>query len=584
MPDKTYLGINLLMDPSVAVVRDGRVIAYSEEERHIRNKHAPGVYPRRALEYCLATAGVGMEEIAAVGINWDLDAYTDGRMRAFYESLRRDHPVDAATIRWQERNLARRDRAVYAREHHREWRAMFGDRRWPDIRSFGHHFVHAFHAYMQSGFDEAVCLTVDGSGDQHCTVVWHCRGDELRPIRELTMPHSLGWVYAAFTEYLGFEAYDGEYKVMGLAAYGEPDEQLRRALAQIVTVAPDGVGYRVDGRYLHYGPHSVSDRFTDDLVGLLGEPPRRRSEPTTKRHENIAFAVQECLEVTVARLATWALRETGARKLCIGGGVGLNVKMNSALFQMPGVDDLFAHPLCSDAGASAGVALAACHAETGARPERLTSLALGLEASDDEIEQTLRMALLDYERPTDLPDTVAAELEAGRIVAWFQGRMEAGPRALGQRSILADPRVVENRDRVNAIIKFREYWRPFCPSILAEDMPSYFERFTEAPFMILAFPASARLAQDAPAIVHIDGTSRVQMVRREHNPRYYDMIAAFKRRTGVGAVLNTSFNVKGEPIVCTVQDALRTFWSTGLDALAIGSFLVRKPGSRPRAA
>ncbi len=578
---KVFLGINLLMDPAVAAVRNGCVLAQTEEERHIRFKHAAGIYPSRALRYCLDVAGVSMAEVEAVGINWNLAAYTDGRMKAFYDSVREEHPVDQATINWQNRNLRARNVDVYREGHEMEWRRLFGNIRFPRIHAMPHHYVHALQAFFESAFDEAVCVTVDGSGDQHCTVVWRCAGDKLTPIREICIPHSLGWVYAAFTEYLGFRAYDGEYKVMGLAAYGERDAALCEKISQIVFAAPDEIEYRIDPTYIHYGPHTYSGRYTDRLVELIGRPPRLPDEEITHWHENLAWAVQDNLEETVARLVRWAIKDTGIRKLCISGGVGLNVKMNSRLLQLADVDDVFAHPLCADSGSAAGAALAACYELTGARPEKLSTLALGLEESNEQIEKMLRTAHLAYERPANLCETIAAELANGRIVGWFQGRMEAGPRALGQRSILADPRKVENRDKVNAIIKFREYWRPFCPSILAEAMPNYFEKYTEAPFMILAFPANERLKKDAPAIVHVDGTSRVQMVRRETTPRYYDLIRAFQKHTGVPVLLNTSYNVKGEPIVCTAQDALRTFWATGLEVLAIGDFVVRKPALSP---
>ena len=578
---KMFVGVNLLMDPSVAIVRDGRVLAHSEEERHIRVKHAANVYPSRALRYCLDVAGVKMQEVEAVAINWNIPAYTDGTMKAFYESVRKSHPVDDATVSWQSRNLRIRQADVYRESHEVEWRRLFGDIKFPRIHYTPHHYTHAFQAFMESRLDRAVCLTVDGSGDQHCTVVWRCEGDKITPMRKIYIPHSLGWVYAAFTEYLGFKAYDGEYKVMGLAAFGKPDAGLREKLAKIVFPGPDGVEYRIEPKFTHYGKHTYSARFTDDLVELMGRLPRLMDEEITPWHECVAFAVQESLEEAVVRLARWGVRETGIRKVCISGGVGLNVKMNSRIFQLPEVEDVFAHPLCADSGASCAAALVACFELTGVRPEPLTTLALGYEESNEAIEKALRIAHLVYEKPTGLCETVAEELARGRIVGWFQGRMEAGPRALGQRSILADPRRVENGDKVNAIIKFREYWRPFCPSILAEAMPDYFDHYTEASFMIIAFPANEKLKKDAPAIVHVDGTSRVQMVRKEVTPRYHELISAFKERTGVPVLLNTSYNVKGEPIVCNAQDALRTFWATGMEILVIGDFVVRKPNLSP---
>ncbi|WP_299626538.1 carbamoyltransferase C-terminal domain-containing protein [Pelagibius sp.] len=573
-----YLGIfEGHFDPAVAVVKDGKVIAYAEEERFLRNKHAYRIYPRRALHYCLEAAGIGPEDIAAIGINWNLDAYTDGRMAAFFAEMDAAWPLDPATKGWQRAMLGGFNRQAYEARHAREWRRAFGESALPPIVGLPHHFTHALQSYLQSPFEEAVCLTIDGSGDEHCTVVWRCEGDAIEPMREVRMPHSLGWFYAAFTEYLGFEAYDGEYKVMGLAAYGKPDPQLSETMAKILHPADDGIEYRLDPGFIHYGPRSWSDRFTDHLPELFGRLPRRADAPIEEWHRDLAFAVQAALEQAVEPLARWALKEAGTGNLCIGGGVGLNVKMNSRLQTLPEVDRVFAHPLCSDGGAAAGAALGACWQASGARPEPLRTLACGPETGDAEIEAVLSGCGLAYERPDDIAEAVAEALAGGAVVGWFQGRMEAGPRALGQRSILADPRKVEARDRVNAVIKYRENWRPFCPSILAEAAERYLVGGQDAPFMIIAFEASEEFKRAAPAVVHVDGTARVQVVHREVLPLYHRLISRFEAHTGVAAVLNTSFNVKGEPIVCTIHDALRTFFSTGMDVLAAGSFLVRKP-------
>ncbi len=574
-----YLGIfEGHYDPAVAIVRDGELLAYAEEERFVRFKHAPRIYPTKALRFCLDHAGITLSDVAAVGINWNLPAYTDGTMKRFFDDLRSRFDVDEGTLGWQRFVLSNFNAERYRRHHEGQWRRAFGDVEFPRLEPIPHHYVHAHHAALQSPFDDSVAITVDGSGDQHCTVVWRHSGAELEPLREIVMPHSLGWLYAAFTEYLGFRAYNGEYKVMGLAAYGERDAEIFEKVERVLHPADDGVEYRVDPRYIHYGPHTYSGRFTDHLVELFGRKPRLAGDEITHWHENVAFAVQRAFEASVVRLVEWAVAETGFSNVSVGGGCALNVKMNSRLHELPGVSDVFAQPLASDGGAAAGAALAAWSAATGKRPAPLRHVALGPEDGNDEIERALRLAHLDYERCDDVCAAAAEELAAGRIVAWFQGRMEAGPRALGQRSILADPRTVENRDKVNAIIKFREYWRPFCPSMAAEAAPRYFERYTDAPYMIIAFPANEALARDAPAIVHVDGTSRVQLVHRDVLPRYHRLISEFEKRSGVPVVLNTSFNVKGEPIVCTIKDALRTFWSTGLEVLAAGDFLVRKPG------
>lgn len=565
-------------DPAVAIVRSGEIVSYVEEERFSRQKHAWGVYPIRSLKYCLQTAGIALSDVEAVALNWNLDAYSDGRMRQFFDDVNAEFEVDTGTRSWQNGLIRRFDRKATEERHHFEWRRAFGDVKFPPIVSFPHHYTHAFQSAMQSGFDKSLCLTIDGSGDEHCTVLWEHRGTSLKPIYERKIPHSLGWLYAAFTEYLGFQAYDGEYKLMGLAAYGKANDLLIEKVGRIVIDDPiEPHSYSIDPTYIHRGEHSYSQRYTDKLVELFGRPPRISTDEFEPGHEDLAFAVQHHLERRVMDLIGWGINETGISRVTIGGGVGLNVKMNSKIFEMPGVSDVWANPLCSDGGATVGAALAAEFHATGKMPKTLFRLDLGYEEAD--IESVLKQSKVAYTRSKNIAKDVAAMIADGKIVGWFQGRMEAGPRALGQRSILADPRDLGNRERVNSIIKFREYWRPFCPSILAEMAAEYFERHTGAPFMVTAFEANDRLKRDAPAIVHFDGTARVQFVQKEVLPLYHSLISEFRELTGVGVLLNTSFNVKGEPVVCTARDALRTFWSTGLDVLAIGDFIVRKTGN-----
>lgn len=576
------LGIHTGIDPSAALVHDGRVVSFSEEERHVRFKHAPNMFPYRAIESCLATAGVSPGAVNAIALNWDLDGFNDGTIARFYEGLSKQYPIDPATLAWQRKNLAEREHGFLKSLYDGVWRRLFGAKQAPPIFGIPHHFGHAYHAFRQSPFESAICLTIDGSGDTECTVVWRCSRDRIEPLKSFNMPHSLGWFYAAFTEYLGFEAYDGEYKVMGLAAYGRPQEDLLDLVGKVVRLDADGIGYALDPSYIHYGAHSYSGRFTDELVTLLGREPRLPHEPITKWHENLAYAVQSMLETVACRIATWAVKSTGISNICIGGGVGLNVKMNSRFFAMSGVRAVFAHPLCSDSGTAAAAALAVSERLSGHAPEKLRSLSLGYAESSDSIEKVLRASKLPYRKSEDLTKEVSQALANGAVVGWFQGAMEAGPRALGNRSILADPRLIENRDKVNAIVKFREYWRPFCPSLPAEAVPLFFDRYCDAPFMIIAFESDELLKKLAPAIVHIDNSVRLQAVESDVNPLYHRLLNEFGAITGVPVLLNTSFNVKGEPIVCTAADAIRTFAATGLDLLVIGDYLLEKTPSAPR--
>jgi carbamoyltransferase len=563
-------------DPAVGLARDGKLLAFAEEERFLRNKHAKGFYPIKSLKFSLEYAGLRPQDIAAIGINWDIPSYTDGSIANFFAGMRKQWNVDERTLGWQswinryytEENV--RDRHAMA------WRLAFGNTTLPPLYSLPHHYVHALQAYMQSPFDDALCITIDGSGDQHCTVLWHCERDDIKAIHEIKMPHSLGWFYAACTEYLGFEAYDGEYKVMGLAAYGKPNRDISARVAKVIAAAADGIGYTIDPSYIHYGKHSWSNRFTDRLPELMGKLPRSDTSPLEEWHYDFAYAVQAALEEAAIRMVEWGAKTTSSSNLCIGGGVGLNVKLNTRLFDAAGIARVFPHPLCSDSGAAAGVALATSWQLGGARPEKLKTLALGNEETESQIESALTRCRIAFDRPSDIAAEVARELADGSVVGWFQGRMEAGPRALGQRSILADPRNVASRDRVNEVIKYRENWRPFCPSMTKESASRYLESYDDAPFMIIAFRANEKMKMDAPAVVHVDGTVRVQMVDEGSNPLYHRLLRAFEDLTGVPILLNTSFNVKGEPIVCSAVDAIRTFAATGMDVLAIGPFIVRK--------
>ncbi len=571
-------------DPSAALIRAGRVLAYSEEERHVRIKHAHGYFPGNAIASCLRLVGASVADIDYLAINWDIGAFTDGRIVSFYQDLRTTYPeLDAATLRWQMRNVANRNLPNYTNYVKRNWYSFFGTLNLPELHYYPHHYTHAFHAFGQSPFDECLCLTMDGSGDTECTVLWRCEGYDITPLKTFRMPHSLGWFYGAITEYLGFQSRDGEYKVMGMASYGEPSEDIFDKLSQVIIISHEDGSYIVDPSFIHHGGHTYSDRFTDKLVDLLGRRPRSPNQQLESWHYDVAFAAQSLLEEAALSVVRWGVNSTGISKLCISGGVGLNVKLNSRLHKQPYITAAFAHPLCGDNGAVCGAGLLASMKVDGTPPEKLKTLSLGHYETSQTVEHLLCELKMSFERVNfaDLPMRVASEIASGKIVGWFQGRMEAGPRALGNRSILADPRTASRRDRVNLIIKHREDWRPLCPSVLKTSMSKYFTGSTRAnsEFMIMAFDANERMKREAPGVVHIDGTARVQSVSQEANPLYYNLIKAFGEITGVDALLNTSFNLAGEPIVCTALDAVRTFCSSGLDLLVIEDFLLQKKAS-----
>ena len=565
------------IDPAACLLRDGVIESYVEEERLLRYKHAPNLFPIRSIDYCLRQAGLELQDVDCIAYGWDIPRYTDGRMGAFYQRVNAKHPPDPATLSWQNRLIHSFNEESFRERLRREIVPFFGTSEVPPLRFFPHHAAHAATAYYMSPYGEALIVNIDGSGDSQCATVWLGTGDRMELIHEVEIPDSLGWFYAAITEYLGFQAYDGEYKVMGLAAYGQPHRQFREALERVVPVADDGWSYHVRPEFIHHGPHTYSDRFTDHLVSLLGLPPRQGRTALEPIHEALAFEAQRLLEDRVLRLVRHFQMATGRKRLCLAGGVALNVKMNSRLRQSGLFDDVFVFPIPSDSGTAIGAALGVYHELTGKRPQPLEHVYLGPAFTDEDIELQLESCGLVYRVCDDIADATAELLSQGKVVGWFQGRMEAGPRALGARSILADPRAIESRDRVNAAIKFREYWRPFCPSLLEDAAPRFMQGATPAPFMITAFEATEHASEACPAVVHVDGTMRVQTVNAKAQPRFHELLKAFERRTGVPVLLNTSFNIKGEAIVCSPRDALRTFWSTGLDALAIGRCLIEKP-------
>jgi carbamoyltransferase len=566
------------VDPAACLVQDGRLVAYVEEERLVRVKHAVDMFPIRCIDFCLKKAGLRISDIDCFAYGWDAPRYSNGEMQAFYDRVNQLHPPDAGTLRWQRRNLGWFQESSLQNLVRKNILNFFGTEA-PPIQYFPHHQSHAVTAFFLSPFEEALVFTVDGSGDGECASVWHGKGNKLDLLQQIEIPHSLGWFYSAMTEYLGFQAYDGEYKVMGLAAFGKPHEGFRRALAEVLHPGKQGWDYELELKYIHHGPHTWSDRFSDHLVELLGIPPRFGSTPLTPEYESLAFETQYALEIHALRLLRHFRETTGLRNLCMAGGVALNVKMNSHIHRTGLFDELFIFPVPSDSGTSIGAALGVYHKATGRRPGPLEHVFLGPSFSDAEIELQIRSCGLEYETCENISERTAELIAEGKVVGWCQGPLEGGPRALGGRSILADPRYPASRDRVNAAIKFREYWRPFCPSLTVESVARFCKKPAPAPFMILAFEATEEACQKVPATVHVDGTMRIQTVDRASNPSYHALLEALERKIGVPVVLNTSFNIKGEAMVSSPRDCLRTFFSTGIDALAMGSFLIKKPSS-----
>jgi carbamoyltransferase len=577
--------------PSACVLKDGRLVAFAEEERFVRVKQALGYFPSHSLRFCLDEAGLGLKDVDFIAFGWDATAYR-WRFPLFLarsfvsHRLRRhrSHPRLSAPgrpqfgsavlsgirslVSFQPRTLI--ERIVLGLRD-----AGFKDGPVPPVVFLRHHLAHAASAYYCSGYEESAILVFDGHGEENTTTIFRGEGKRITRLKEINIPHSLGWFYSAFTEFLGWNPNEGEVKLMGLAPFGSPDPEVETLVREVLQITDEG--YRIDADYLFYGPRSYGKFFSDAIVERLG-PPRGRGEPLTDRHRAIARAVQDRLEEVGVHLASIALRVAGSRRLCLAGGVALNCKMNGELHRRGLADEIFVQPLAYDGGVSLGAAQALA-AEKGDDPRfEMDHLFWGPAYGNDEIEAVLRASRARYRRSTRVAEEAARMIADGRIVGWFQGRMEGGPRALGGRSILADPRNPEMKDLVNDRVKFREAWRPFALSILEEHFAEYVKKPAKSPFMIMAFDVADARRSEIPSAMHsADHTTRPQTVSRKTSPLFWDLIECFRGITGVPGVLNTSFNVKDEPIVCTPRDALRCFFGTGMDSLVIGDCILEKP-------
>jgi carbamoyltransferase len=564
------LGINFSLDAAAAFLRDGAVLAAVTDERFTGRKHSRD-FPSASIDYCLRTAGVDLDGVDAVAFFWNpgihLQSFNVRRsaaMRHHSELLASvpNHLLARYPGRWDETVVEQVEQTF----------AIRGARKPLRIVYVTHHHAHAASAFFVSPFEEAAILTVDGYGEQTSTFLAHGRGPAFQEIGRTEFPHSLGAFYAAVTQYLGFAANCDEGKVMGLAAHGEP--RFAADLAEIVRPIPDG-GFEIDLSYFAYHQERPR-RYSAKLMAQFGAE-RRADEPLGQRHRDFAASAQKVLEDTLIHVARHLREATGQRRLCLAGGVALNCVANSRVLEEAGFDEAFIQPAAGDNGTSLGAALYVHHQLHGRpRGHAMVTDALGPSFSDADIERELRENRLRFERSEDIARLAAERLAAGDILGWFQGRVEFGPRALGNRSILADPRRADVKKILDDRVKRREPFRPYAPSVLAEAQSEYFTGPGDSPFMIKNFTVRPEKRGQIPAVVHVDGSARVQTVTEGENPLYWRLIKEFGRLTGVPVVLNTSFNGRGETMVCTVRDALRCFYSCGLDSLAIGSFLVRK--------
>lgn len=589
---RRILGISAYYhDAAAALLREGEIVAAAQEERFTRRKNDER-FPISAVEFCLRRAKCSASDLDAV-VFYDKPITKFARILETYLAVAPRGLVTFVRFipGWLGEKLNLR---------HTIRRELPALRKDCPILFTAHHEAHAASAFYPSPFSEAAVLSVDGVGEWATTTIGWGRGNDLKLVKEIRFPHSLGLLYSAFTAYCGFRVNSGEYKLMGLAPYGEP--------RYVSTIYDHLIEVKADGSFwlnLEYFDFLAGRRMTNEkFFALFGGPPREPEGPIEERHLHVARSIQSVTEEIMLRLARHARETTGARYLCMAGGVALNCVANGRILREKIFERIWIQPAAGDAGGALGAALAAWY-RTGAAREFATPRSagrwrdgmqgslLGPDYSDEEIEARLRSGGAVYERvePEALVDRTAELLADGRVVGWFQGRMEFGPRALGNRSILGDPRSPSMQSTMNLKVKFRESFRPFAPAVRWERAGDYFEPEVESPYMLLVaeVKASLRLPVDSgvsgmaklkqlrskiPAVTHVDYSARVQTVAREDNPLFYSLLEAFERRTGCAVLVNTSFNIRGEPIVCTPEDAYRCFLATEMDFLVIGNFLL----------
>jgi len=575
-------------DAAAALLRDGKIICAAQEERFTRKKNDSD-FPSRAVQFCFHHAGLSPSQIDAV-IFYDKPVLKFTRLLETYLAVVpggwRTFPTVLSNWLGGKLDLRKTIRA-----------GLPGLRADCPILFAEHHQSHAASAFYPSPFDEAAILTIDGVGEWATTTLGHGRGNEISPLKELRFPHSLGLLYSAFTDYCGFRINSGEYKLMGLAPYGKPvfADMIR---GELIDVRPDG-SFRLNLDYFNFlrGTTMTNGRFHR----LFGGPPRRPEEEIEHRHMNVACSIQAVTEEIMLRLARHAREVTGSRNLCLAGGVALNCVANGLILKEKIFDHVWVQPAAGDAGGALGAALAAWYRHPDAPPrpagngDAMQSSLLGPEFSDAEIEAALRRhgAVFQKLEGPALLDFAVELLKTGKIVGWFQGRMEFGPRALGNRSILGDARSPQMQSVMNLKVKFRESFRPFAPVVRRECVADYFELDTDSPYMLFTAPLRKELRKPlpagvtgldllkagrstVPAVTHVDYSARVQTVTRDGNPLLYELLLRFERATGCGVLVNTSFNVRGEPIVCTPDDAYRCFMNTEMDYLIMGGFVAER--------
>ncbi len=589
-------------DSAACLIQDGKILAAAQEERFTRKKHDPA-FPSKAMSYCLHEAGISVSDLECI-VFYDKPLIKFERLLETYLAFAPQGLKSFVTAMpvWLKEKLFLKN--LLQKELIAE-SGIPSKAEIPPLLFSEHHESHAASAFFPSPYEKACVLCLDGVGEWATTSAWLGEGSRLTPLWEIPFPHSIGLLYSAFTYYTGFKVNSGEYKVMGLAPYGEP-KYVQAIYDHLLDLKPDGT-FRMNMEYFNYctGLTMTSQKFDK----LFGGPPRTPETKLGQREMDLARSIQEVTEEVMLRLSKTMHRETGIDNLCLAGGVALNCVGNGRILREGPFKNMWIQPAAGDAGGALGAALTTWHQYkdqprvVSGKGDHMRGSYLGPSFSNEEIEKFLQGIEAPYERMDDARffETIADELAQGKVVGWFQGRMEFGPRSLGGRSILGDARNSKMQSVMNLKIKYRESFRPFAPSVLREQVSDYFSMDADSPYMLLVAPVSEKRRlptpqrdeklwgidllnvprSDIPAVTHLDYSARIQTVHEDTNPRYYRLLQAFHKNTGYGVLVNTSFNVRGEPIVCTPEDAYRCFMRTEMDLLVLEQCVLRKTDQKP---
>ena len=576
------LGFNCYAhDAAAAIMRDGEFLGLVEEERFLRRKHV-GDFPLHSIRWCCDHAGIQPRDLDHIVYYWDPKRARAQRIWHVLKHL----PASLSLVksRWGKEAPMKNLKQTLTQQLGIDWSRT-------QLHFAEHHLCHAASSFLTSSFDHAAIMTIDAAGEWDCTWMGLGQGLDMKPLKKMQFPNSIGLVYGAVTEYLGFHFASGEGKVMGLAPYGNPNAPMAAgngrfksyvdAFRDVIRLTPDG-GYEVDLSYFAYHYKGRPHWFTQKFYDTFG-PARAFNGEMNQHYMDLSAGLQLRTEEVGLHLAKWLKDQTGAQALCMAGGVALNAVMNGRIVASGMYKDVCVHPAANDAGTAIGACFWLWNTKLRQPRKYVFEHAyFGPEWSDADYAAAIKKIIppgseVKVEKNEKAPEIAAKMLSEGKIISWFQGRMEMGPRALGNRSTLADPRSNEMKDLLNARVKFREGFRPFAPSVLEEKVKDWFTCDYPSLYMILVYDVKPEKRDLIPAVTHVDGTGRVQAVSKKHNPRYYRLIAEFDRLTGVPIVLNTSFNKRGEPIVHTPEQAIECFLQTGMDGLFLGDYILTKP-------